>query len=334
MTDLSANPLSTAKIRQLLAAVGSTHAQDQADGPVTEYNWRDPHHFNRDQLGRLAAVMDQAAVRLAGVFRRFYNQEFEVSATSITQQFADEVRRCLDEEGSYCLTFSPEKGPPCGFLTLSAETARALAKKLLGDSGPADDPERPLSKLEESLLSDLVTAVLEGFLATWRPHHDLKPDSQACKGQPSIQFELTEEICRIVFQARRADETLEITLLLPCRRLAVPAGKTVAAMPRISPQELSHALMEHLHRMRVTVVARLASTAVSFREALDLGPGDVLLLEKPIDGPVEVVVDGRTLFQGRAARSHGRYAIAVTEPATGRTPETPNPKSPNKPQKG
>ena len=248
MTGVSANHLNQAKIRQLLAAVGSAPAKDEPTVEAVEYNWRDPHYFNEDQLNQLAAVMSQVAARIATTFARFYNSEFQVSPTSITQHFADDLHNHVDLDHGYCLTFAPDKGQPCGFVTMAAEAALTWVTRLLGDSESDDESQRSLSSLEESLLSDLMTAVLDDFLMSLRPHHNLKPGSQPCQGQPDIQFDRIEQICRIVFQVKRADaeEASDVTFLLPCDRLAALVGKTATPVSRPSPQELAQTLMEHL----------------------------------------------------------------------------------------
>jgi len=334
----SINHLAKMRIRQLLAAVGSRSSaapgQDQAAANAKEYDWRDPHCLNPDQLNRLAASMSQAAVRLGGVFTRFFGREFDVSPTAVTQHFANHLFGSLEFDHLYCLTFGPEKGPSCGILALPSPTALAWATRLLGDSDAGGNSDRPLSSLEESLLSDLAAAALEVFLASLRPHENLRGDSGLNKGQPAIQFELTEEVCRIVFRVKESgkEEASDVVLLLSCGRLAALVGKAPMTAPRATPLELSRVLMEHLEQMPITVTARFASARIGFQEVLDLAPGDVLLLDKPLHEMVELIVEERTAFRGLAARSQGRYAILVKEAAT--CPEATAPKTPGEPRKG
>jgi len=335
----SIDHLAKAKIRQLLAAVGSRSPaprQDQAIRNVMEYDWRDPHYLNCDQLNRLAAGMSQVAVRLGGIFTRFFGREFDVSPTAITQHFANDLCRSLEFDRTYYQTFGPEKGSPCGILAIPSPTALAWVTRLLGDSDPGGDPDRALSSLEESLLADLAAAVLETFLASLQPHENLKGDGVPSKGQPIIQFEFVEAMCRIVFQVKESgqNDRSDLVFLLPCDRLVALAGKAPTTMLRTAPQELSRMLMEHLQQMPVTVTARLASTRIRFQEVLDLAPGDVLLLNKPIHEMVELVVEDRTAFRGYAAQSWGRYALVVRESATGQTQEALAPKTSGEPRKG
>ncbi len=336
MTPSSPHSLSSARVQQLLATVGSAHHQEPAAGAVTEYDWRDPHYFNAEQLNRLAAVMSQVATRMAQAFAHFHNGEFEVSPASVTQHFASALPNLLETEHAYSLTFGAEKGRPCGFAVITTETARAWVALLLGEAEAGKDPERALSPLEESLLSDLAAAVLESFLLPLRPQQNLKMENPLGKGQPNIQYELTEEICRIAFRIKKAgdEDPSEVTFLLPCSRLAAPAGKNITAAPRVPPQELARTLTEHLHQMPVTLTARLAATNLRFRDALELGRGDILLLNKALDQPAELLIEGRPILRGRPAQSGGRYALLVTQSQAGSVAETPAPKAASELKKG
>lgn len=315
----SINHLGRAKIGQLLGAIGSKHTPDPSSPPAASYDWRDPHYFGADHQGRLAQALGQVAARMAEILSRARNSDFEVSLKTLTQHYAGDFCRGLELDRNYCLTFAPEAASPCGFVSIAPQTTIAWVTWLLGDADSAPDLNRALSPLEESLLGDLLTSVLEAFLAPLRATHNLRPAGPVGKGQPNLQYELTEEIVKIVFQVQSADpgEPGEIALVLPCSRLAVLAGKTATAAPaKITPQELSHALMEHVQQVPVTVKITLASTALMFQEILDLGPGDILLLDKPVDGSAELIVNGRTVFRGRPAQSQGQYAVVILEPET------------------
>lgn len=318
----SAQDLGRAKVAQLLAAVGSRPAPDPAPPETTPYDWRDPHYFNADQQTHLRQALEQVAARLAEVMGRARRGVCTVSLKSATQHFAGDLCRRLGLEQNYCLTFAPEKEQACGFAAIPPHTARTWVTWLLGDSEAARDPNQALSPLEESLLADLATTVLDTFLAPLRTAGTLQAADTLGKGQPLIAFELTEEIVKVVFQARNADadDPMEITFVLPAGRLAALAGKPTPAASKATPQELSRALLEHVQELTVTVQATLASVPLTFQEILDLAPGDVLLLDKPIEEGTDLMIDSRALFCGRPAHTQGKYAVVITEAATGTPP--------------
>ena len=332
MTGPSVDNLSRAKIRRLLAAVGSAHTPDGATPQAAEYDWRDPHYFNEQQHNQLAAVMSQVAARVAERLTHFQNCEFTVVPASITQHFAGALGDVMGPGQSYGLTFGPDHDTPRGVLAVGDETALKWVTQLLGDSESDGDSDRALSSLEESLLCDLTTGVVEAFLTPLRSHHDFRTAPHVVKGDPNLQLEQTEEMCRIAFQITKTDsnESDEVLFVLPCRVLEPLVGQGARTTPAASaPDELSRVLMEHVQQMPVTITARLASTLLNVEQLLDLGSDDVLLLNRTIDAPVDLIVDDRVLFRARPAQSNGRYAMFVTESVADSSQERSTPAATN-----
>jgi flagellar motor switch protein FliM len=326
MTVASAN-LSNAKVRRLLAAVGSARVVEDAATQVAMHDWRHPHYFTGDQLNRLSAVADQVAATIAGQFEHFFHCELTVAAAPITQQFAGTLREITASEERYYLAFGPAKDNPCGFFSITARTALRWVTRLLGDAEMKDDANRPLASLEESLLGDLTGAVAETFLASLRPHQDLRPGERITREAPMLRSEPTQEICTVVFAVTKkdSDEKDDMLFLLPCSTLDPLAGKSRQAVRAIPAEELSRILMDHVALMPVTVTARLARIMVRSEEFLDLEGGDILLLDKPVAEPVELLVDGRVAFRGRPASVAGCRAVLILESAV--HPAAQKPKS-------
>jgi flagellar motor switch protein FliM len=297
--------------------VGGTKAEDDAIGEVRPLDWRHPRYFDQEQRNRLAAMMTQAAAVLSERFVHFYNQPFDVSITSIAEHFAGQLQNQIATDESLCMTFGPNANQMAGFLTVSAATAFNWATQLLGDQDSQASADRTLSGLEQSLLSDLMTALLEAFLPLLRAQKDMKPAAQVVKGWPAVPFETTQEISTIAFQAKKAnaDTAQEITFVLPCNMLAPLVGKPIPTPPKLSADELSRMLMEHLQEMPVNVTAVLGSSWLSFNEAVDLNPDDVLMLDKTVDVPIELRINDRPVFWGHPAQSEGQYAALLTAAA-------------------
>jgi len=315
MSRSSAVHLNHLNFRRLLAAVGSDHAADAPAMEAVKFNWRSPRYFNEDQYNRLAAVMSQVAAAVGAGLSRFFNRELSVAPASIGQHFAGPLRDLGVAGSRYYLMLAADKDKTCGFLSVTTGTALRWVKRLLGDAGSDADPNRALSSLEESLLLDLVTAVAEAFLSPLRAHQDLRPGDRLIKGEPAMRFEPAQEVCTIVFAVTggESSEKDELLFLLPCSVLAPLVGKARQAVQQVSPEEMSRTLMEHVQQMPITIMARLASTAVSFEELLDLGSNDILLLDKSLGEPVELLVENRVVFRGRPARSDGRRAVVITQ---------------------
>jgi len=104
---LGTRNLSRGKIQQLLACVGSKPRGDTTEIETTEYNWQQPHHFNsaqRDKLGDFAKRMARAAAEKVS---SLCHEGFNVTASSITEHFAQELidQTLGSEENDYYLAF-------------------------------------------------------------------------------------------------------------------------------------------------------------------------------------------------------------------------------------
>jgi flagellar motor switch protein FliM len=79
------------------------------------------------------------------------------------------------------------------------------------------------------------------------------------------------------------------------------------------PKDTAKTMLSHMHKMHVCITAQLASTMLTFEQITNLSPGDILLLDKRVDEPVELIMDGRVFFRAQPAKSTGQYAVAITE---------------------
>lgn len=323
MTDPSGANLNRARVHRLLAAVGSAPAPVDTTSPAQLYDWRDPHYFNDDHRNRLAALMSQVAAVLAARCAHFFNSEFNVVPTSVTQHFAGDLGRQTNLGQGFSLAVGPDEEPACGFVAVGAAVAMDWVTQLLGDAESDGDADRSLSSLEESLLSNLIGAMADGFVAALRPHQNLKPADRVSRGPAAVTFEPTDPVCKIVFQIGKAqaEPSSEIVFILSAPVLAPAVGKTIATKATVPQDELARLLMEHVHQMPVSITARLGSMRLSFEEVLDLASGDVLLIDKPLDEPVDLTIHGQVVFRGRPAQSAGQYAVFITENATEAGPQ-------------
>jgi flagellar motor switch protein FliM len=318
MTDEPTSNLSRKKIQQLLAAVGSTAATDTEKIEATEYNWHEPHYFNGEQIEQLEELATQSATAVAGKLAHFFRSDFNVTVGSIKQHFASELGEQLQTEGQYnrYLTFGSDQEHPCGFACIPAQTALNWLSLLLGDSETEKESASSLSQLEESLLLDVASAVVEAFCGCLHGYNDFSPAATFATGTLPVEMQGVEEFCRIILTIEKVEPSSnsEVYFVIPCATLAPLVGKTLQDDNQPSNDENSKAILQHIQQMPVLVFAKLASIAITFEEIASLQPYDILLLNKPVEEPAELIIEGRAVFCGRLAQSANQRAIVITEP--------------------
>jgi flagellar motor switch protein FliN len=77
----------------------------------------------------------------------------------------------------------------------------------------------------------------------------------------------------------------------------------------------SGANLDLLMDVELALTLRFGSRRLLLREVLDLGPGSVLELDRQIEEPVDVLLDGRVVARGEVVLLQGNYALRVTEMA-------------------
>jgi flagellar motor switch protein FliM len=316
----AAHNLSSERIHQLLAAIGSRRDEDPAQREAPSYDWCQPHYFGTQELAKLDDFTRRLTMVLAEKFHGFCRNRFDVTITSTTFHFAGEVcaQTSNGESMDYRLPFGADPEHACGFLGIPEETAVVWARQLLGDCESENGSDRALSQLEESLLLDLASALVEVFSAL-EAHGGLHPAGRLLRGRWPLETHDTEELCRISFDVNRSgsEDDSQSYFLIACEQLNSIVGRVTQGPARPPAAETSKVVLSHLQKMPIAVTVQLVSTVLAFREIMTLRVNDVVLLDKKVDEPVDLIVDGRTVYQGWPVKSGGKYAVTIV-PATPR----------------
>lgn len=319
MSDNVAKSRSRERMSRLMkAARVKSSKQDEAPVEAVEYNWHEPHYFSRMQLLKLNDFVKKLMIGLSGRFSGFCRSEFEVFSASTTQHFAGEFIGSVSHSiaADYYLPFGADPEHLCGLVGLPEETALVWARQLLGDAESDKDSGKNLSQLEESLLLDLATALIQSFGRTCGAL-DLHPAGSIVKGIWPLELTTIEELCKITFSAKKAgsQDASIAYFLITSEMLKSVVGPTGQASGQFSANEVSRAILSHLQTMPVTVTAQLASTALTFGEVMNLRVDDILLLDKKADDLAELIIDGRTVYRGWPGKLAGKYALTIAPAA-------------------
>jgi flagellar motor switch protein FliM len=313
------NSMSREKIQQLIMAIGSASKDEAAQVDAAQYNWQEPHYFNKEQLVKLDYFTDAVAAEVARKFAKLCRNEFNVTISSTTQHYVDEILSHLpgSEQMDYYLPFGTGQEHMCGLVGIPEQTAVNWATQLLGDSESEKDSSRNLSQLEESLLLDLASILVDLFSGPDKSL-DFHPATSIVKGQWPLELEGTEEICKITFDVKEAEseKSSEAYFLILCSELTPVTGKTARDSGEFSAEDISKFILGHLQEMPVLITGQLASAVLNFEELMNLQLDDIVLLDRRVDQPVELVVDGRTVYYGWPVKSAGKYAVTITTTAT------------------
>jgi flagellar motor switch protein FliM len=315
MSDLASKQAGRQRLRQLLASAGQAGSQPPAEVQVTEYNWRQPHHFSSEHLKKLGQFTERAAEILEKRLRGF-SGDVKVKAAAASQHFGSELMGATVQpaQESYCLGFEDGQKNRVGFVAITSEAALGWVSQLLGGAQSEQEQTKGLSALEESLVIDVCCAVISAVSEASKSCGGgaLQRSGELVRGDCPMVLSPTDELFKTGFEVKRDDCTSEVTVLFLCRALKAVTGAALRKGGEISPQEAAKRMTGHLQDVGVHIQVRLGSASVPLEQIMELQPGDIVLLDKCVDELVDVLAEGKRLFWGRPAWSLGKYAVVIT----------------------
>jgi len=315
MTDSTSKNLTNEKVQQILAAVGTNNtSNDDENIESTPHNWNQARYFNSEQLEEIENFTTKLAEVMAEKFSMLYNSDFDTTITSTTQHFAGDFSDSDGKEKDYYLAFGDGPENRFALIGVPALTALTWTAQLLGDTESEKNPDKDLSYLEKSLLLDIATNTINAFSEVYE-HHDFHLSESIVRGGFPLDIESTKELCKINFKTVKAGEKdgPEAYFLISSDKLEPVIPQKMQTEETVSAEEISKRMLDYVHRTPLPVTAILAHATLRFEEIMSLQAGDILLLNKKANEPLELIVKNRSLYRGRLAKSEKMYAVCITE---------------------
>lgn len=95
---------------------------------------------------------------------------------------------------------------------------------------------------------------------------------------------------------------------------AAASGETSVAQPASAGDATVPARnIERLLDVKLDVVVRFGTTSVPLRDVARMGVGAMIELDRGVEEPVELLVNGKTLARGEVVVVDGYYGVRITE---------------------
>lgn len=300
-------------VEQLTKAARSRPAR-ASESEAVDFPFDRPNRFTRGQLARLGEFAGQIADCAGQKARQMLQMPVDFLPAEWEQHYAGELRQTSGENLRYVVPISVEGGDVVGMIGLSAATATQWLAKLLGGCGPnqadEDGEARELSALERDLLLDIAAGFVEAMRTAagsfgrtaFQVTRELGVWPEAFGAEDAAEY------CLLELAAEQSGQG-NLAILLTGPTAALLAGESA---PKASRAAASAAMQGHVEQMPVEASAMLSAT-LSVREVMALAPGDVVVLNQPIDEPLDLEVDGKLVLRGHPARQDGQFALQFAE---------------------
>jgi len=110
---------------------------------------------------------------------------------------------------------------------------------------------------------------------------------------------------------------LSVALVAALREKTATEVSSGSVVARVRTDSLGSVNLDLLMDVDLAVTLRFGSRRLQLREILDLNPGSVIGLDRQVEEPVDVLLDGRLVARGEVVVMEGNYGLRVTEVAPG-----------------
>ncbi len=291
-------------------------------GEVAEaraYDFRRPTKLSREHVRVLQIALETFTRQWATLFTTSLRAVCNVQLTTIQQLTYDEYIASLPTPTSMFL-LSLDPVPGAGIVQLSMSTVLTAFDYMLGGSGAAPQPERPLTDVESTVIRGIVDRLLHEMGYALEMLVRFQPEVTAVEHNP--QFAQTSAASDLVvvasFQMHTGSDESTASLCLPFNGIFPYLERAIsgpgAGRDRTFREAAARSVAIRLQEVPVDVAIRFRPTSVRMPEVLDLRVGDVLPLKHPVRDPLAVSAAGITFAHAVPGSEGRRLACLIVTP--------------------
>ncbi|MGY1727575.1 flagellar motor switch protein FliM [Geodermatophilus sp. SYSU D01062] len=288
-------------------------------GAPRTYDFRRPTKLSREHVRVLQIAQEAFARQATTVLTTMLRTGARMELHGIEQHSYDDFLATLPDP-CFLTTFTIEPLGGKGLLAYPLDMAMAGVDHLLGGSGTAQQPARPMTAMETTITTSLLTRLLQEFAASFAHVTELQPAIDGIEYNPALAQAAagsdTVMVARYTMSIGGREGAASLVLPFSSFQQALDS----AASPQLSEsaqrtrQRAAELLAARLELVPVDVSVRFSPLEVSSEDLLSLTVGDVLLLRHPRDAPLEVTTND-AVFAHAIATNHRRRLAAAIVPA-------------------
>ncbi|NLW84150.1 MAG: FliM/FliN family flagellar motor switch protein [Phycisphaerae bacterium] len=304
----------------LIKAMQAMRALVEPEGPAPEVetvDWRIPHRFSQESAISLKSLAAKLAGHLEKCLDNLSGQPFEMTVEGIHERYAEQLYLHVSQQQPpmYYLPLTQAGKGHIGFIRLPFETAAILVGCMLRDPDAEIGKDGQMSSLAESILTDaaagLADAVAKGFDEYGVGTID-KAERLVYLDWP-VRFRDLEDLCEFEFKAVCEQVTLNVTLTVMDEVIAEIAQLKGPFGRAEEKNEQSDRIVKRMHDAPMAVAALLSSGLMALNTMLTLETGDVVILDRKITEPIDVLVNGQPCLRAWPAAHDGRCAMLIAD---------------------
>lgn len=294
--------------------------KDTNEKKIRKHDFKRPSKFAKDHLRTLQIIQENYSRLITNFLSGYLRTWVQVDVISIEAvQYSEFTNSIANPAILAIVDFKPLPGSV--ILDLSPSISYALIERMLGGKGGGEEEKiRGFTEIEVAILMRIISQMLTYVPEAWDNVIQIKPslDRIETNAQFAQIINPTEMVALATFQVVIGEVEGLMNLCIPHIVVEPVLDKlsTKVWFSRIekgTTEESKVAIEQRISETRIPVTAILGKVNLLVGEFLELQVGDVLPLNTPVDGDVEVMVGALHKFNGKPGVRNNKSSVKITE---------------------
>jgi flagellar motor switch protein FliM len=288
---------------------------------IRQYDFKRPERVSKDQMMALETLHEAFARNFGASLSGFLRTIVEVRVAACEQMTYGEFVSGLPNPTSYNLIQPDDlEGQMC--LEVSPLIIYPIIDRLLG--GNNQDlfiPQRPMTAIEQRLISNVLGRGLDALSEAWDSVRNLKFEIVAHESNPHlVQIVPPNEVVMVIgLEVRMASRAGTMNLCIPYNVIEpvmdeLSSQSWFAVSRNENDTTSEERITKNLDQSGVDISAVLAETTITFRDLSDMKVGDMIVTSKNEKDSALILVGQEPKFLAQVGQHNGNRAIKVERP--------------------
>lgn len=326
---MSGEVLSQNEIDALLSAIstGEMDAEElkkeESERKVKVYDFKRALRFSKDHIRSLTRIHENFARLLTTYFSAQLRTYVQISVASTDQIPYEEFIRSIPK----MTILNVFEVPPLDgriIFEINPNIAYAMLDRVLGGQGSSINKVENLTEIETRIMTQLFERAVENLREAWSTIADIETELTDFEVNPQFLQTVSpnETVVVISFNTVIGDTTGMINICIPHVVLEPMIPKLSVRywmQPNTKPKNVEETefIRKRINTTNLNVIAELGKTTISINDLLNLDVGDVIVLDKNNDQPLDIKIGESYKFNAQPGVVGKKIAIQILDELKG-----------------
>ncbi|MBV8730905.1 MAG: flagellar motor switch protein FliM [Acidobacteriia bacterium] len=298
------------------------------EAAAAHFDFRRPDRIPKSQVRAIHLLHDVFARNLVSSLSAYLRSYLTVNLVSVEQlSYAEFLEGLPSPTCLVSMGLHPYDGN--GVLELNPSLAFPIIEMLLGGTGKQSGSiQRDITEIEQKLLDGLLRIIMNDLREAWKGVTEIDFSIESMETEPQLLYVLApnEAVVAIGVEIRIAEAVGMMNIALPSiviKMMRQKFDQQWSVRKTLASEGEQARFLDMLRDASLTLEARLDGMELSVQNLLDLTEGHLVVFDRSIHTPLDLVVNGREQYSGQIVATAAKRAFVIERAPEAKVKEAP-----------